>query len=150
MYHEMKWSMSNEHNHNPKLCGLPQCKLPYFACIQSIFPRTPTFQLEEINDNGDLNFKGWDANPPSSFAVDNVDNQLYTDQTNIGTQQIGGGDSGTGHWMYNDAGVAVLVGITTMGTLAGRSSVMQKTTNREILEFINDNIGVPIIWPPQV
>jgi hypothetical protein len=146
----MKWSMSNEDNHKPKLCGIEQCKLPYFACIQSIFPRTPTFQLEEINDNGDLDFKGWDEDPPTSFAVDNVDNQLYTDQTNIGTQQIGGGDSGTGHWMYNDAGVAVLVGITTMGTLAGRSSVMQKTTNREILEFINDNIGVPIIWPPQV
>ena len=124
----MKWSITNEHNHNPKLCGLRQCKLPYTACIENIFPPTPTFHLEEINDIGDLNFRGWDENPPIPITVDNIDNQRYTEQTNIGTQQTGRGDSGSGHWMYNNE-VAVLVGITTSGKAAGGPSMIQKTTN---------------------
>ena len=59
----MKWSMQDEHNHAPKICRINEgAHQSHTACVQSKFPRTPTINLEEINDKGDLNFIGWNEN----------------------------------------------------------------------------------------
>ena len=136
----MKWSMQHEHKHAPKICKLRPEHQKHTVCVQNEIPPTPTINLEELNDKGKLNFIGWNENLPGRIIFDNVDNQLLEhQQMNIGTQQLNVGDSGSGHWMYNK-GVAVLIGITYLGEGAGRSSMIQKTTDKDVLKFIQDNI----------
>ena len=143
--------MCNEQNHDPKKCYLPShCNLPYTACIQSEIPVTPTVNFEEVNKKGDLKFKEWPSKQhgqekePDHFrnlVVENVDNQLHTDETNIGTQQLAKGDSGSGHWMYNkDEDVAVLIGVSMLALKGGGPSMIQKTTDTEISSFIKNNL----------
>ena len=140
-YHEMKWSMHHEHKHAPKICRLRPEHQKHTACVQNEIPRTPTINLEEINNKGKLNFIGWNENLPGRIIFDNVDNQLLEhQQMNIGTQQLNVGDSGSGHWMYNK-GVAVLIGISDIALEGGTASMIQKTTNKDIFKFIKDNIS---------
>ena len=111
-----------------------RCKLPYMACIQSRFPTTLTAIFEDTTGSGDIShFK----NSPT-LVKEEIENHSFTEQENIGTQQTGKGDSGTGHWMEND-NRAVLVGFTVAGIYAGPQQI-QKTTHPEIFQFINDNI----------
>ena len=126
-----------------------QCKLPYTACIQSEIPRTPTINFEEINKRGDLKLKEWPSDQQGqgngedhfrNLVVEQIENKQYT-ETNIGTQQISYGDSGSGHWMHNkDEGVRVLVGISMAGIKGGGPSMIQKITESESLAFIKHNL----------
>ena len=111
---------------------------PHTACIQKSISQTPTIYIEETNDKGDIKFKG-EGNVVTIVAVENVGHI-----SKLGTERTSGGDSGSGHWIYNDDGRAVLIGSTEMGStgasFADWASMIQKTTDNTILTFIKHNL----------
>ena len=139
----MTWSMEDEQTHFPKQCGSRYCPLPYIVCIQSQFPVTRTAKFEDDSIMGSafgrdkLQFWGWKQNI-TTLTITNVENADLTNPCNIGTQGNAPGDSGTGHWIQT-GDRSVLVGIST-GGINSKPGYIQKTTYREILAFIKNNI----------
>ena len=139
----MTWTMEDEHTHFPKECNSNYCTLPYTACIQSQFQITRTAKFEDNSimisafGRGQLQFWGWTHNI-TTLTIENVENANFVNPCNMGTQGIAPGDSGQGHWIQ--AGDrSVLVGISTGGVIT-KPGYIQKTTSREILAFIKNNI----------
>ena len=129
----MTWSITDLHSHAPKVCNSAVCTLPYMACMQSIFPKTPTMRItyldEHVKDRLKVDFTIIKRDP---FALPG----------NIGTQGIGKGDSGTGHWIINtesEPSRAVLVAMSTRG-VTGISNQVQITTDETILNFIKETM----------
>ena len=129
----MTWSIKDIHSHAPKVCNSPDCTLPYMVCMQSIFPKTPTMRIIYLDEHVKDRLK-------TDFRI--VKRDPFSAPGNIGTQGIGQGDSGTGHWIINtesEPSRAVLVAMTTRGKVAMGSQV-QITTHRTILNFIKSTL----------
>ena len=129
----MTWSIKDIHSHSPKVCNSPDCTLPYMVCMQSIFPKTPTMRIEYLDEHVKDRLK-------TDFRI--IKRDPFSAPGNIGTQGIGQGDSGTGHWIINTESEpprAVLVAMTTR-LVIGTSSQVQITTDETILNFIKETM----------
>ena len=130
----MTWSIKDLHSHKPKVCNSANCPLPYIACMQSIFPKTPTIKIKYKDKNAEERLN-------TEFQIVNVD--PLPDLGNIGTQMPSLGDSGSGHWIINtesEPSRAVLVAMSTQGTKLAMGTQVQLTTHKTILNFIKTTL----------
>ena len=131
-YHKMIWKVDPEKCRTSHLDkdGDDFSNFGWVVCVNSLLPLTHVSQFES-DTSGNIKYLGQRKENPKDYLK------------GIGAKKTGfqlpcRGDSGMGHWIYNEEkDIYALVGITSMGTEAcGYGSHMIKTTWTSILEWI--------------
>jgi len=144
-YHKMNWKVVS-----PVGCRTPHFPLPpshfpkgWIVCEKTILPDTHTFQFTRNIVSGDLKYEAVRREKPLGKEGYLLGTEGHL-KDKIGYQHTCAGDSGAGHWIFDEEKQkAALVGTVSWGQgLCGYSNHMITTTWPFILEWIKRHSGI--------